>query len=605
MIRIITVFLIALSFAVHGQTYKTVTGVLNDSTTLIRSGTYTANLDNRYAQIQDGLISGGEATIGIGSVTIDTAKYRINKVNYQSLPRTFTGIANSESGTQYYILVYGKTDNTLDTLQGVQDTIATIPTKPNGTVAINTVLVGDGGVESSVPDLTGYVSTTTNQTISGDKYFTNNVFNGKNRGFWMSGISSFATGISSQRTIPTDPSTDGEILYLQTNSIPRFRIFKNGNVGIGSYTLVDNGNLLQVRGNVNITGSYLINGSPINSGTVTNVSALTLGTTGTDLSSSVANSTTTPVITLNVPTASATNRGALSSTDWTTFNNKQSTVSFTTIGATPNANGGSISSGVITLQPANASFGGLVTTGTQSFAGAKTFNSTVQSTNFGAGIAPSTSTFLNLGVPTTAASSLRIPYGVAPTTPVTGDIWGLTTGTRLQRFDGTNTKDFIFDKTNFQFVGTGVRALTSNQTGDLAATTPILETYTTDTDVITALLAATYSPTAILTPASSKVFYKGQLYYASGSLYFATADNVALKTDATRTQISLASGNGASTTITIPHGLSYTPFVVVQAGNTASAGITYTDADATNISIYYTVAPANGTNNLRYKIILK
>ena len=57
-------------------------------------------------------------------------------------------------------------------------------------------------------------------------------------------------------------------------------------------------------------------------GTVTSVAALTLGTTGTDLSSSVATGTTTPVITLNVPTASATNRGALSAADWTTFNNK-------------------------------------------------------------------------------------------------------------------------------------------------------------------------------------------------------------------------------------------------------------------------------------------
>lgn len=57
-------------------------------------------------------------------------------------------------------------------------------------------------------------------------------------------------------------------------------------------------------------------------GTVTSVAALTLGTTGTDLSSTVANGTTTPVITLNVPTASATNRGALSSTDWSTFNSK-------------------------------------------------------------------------------------------------------------------------------------------------------------------------------------------------------------------------------------------------------------------------------------------
>lgn len=59
------------------------------------------------------------------------------------------------------------------------------------------------------------------------------------------------------------------------------------------------------------------------SGTVTSVAALTLGTTGTDLTSSVATGTTTPIITLNVPTASASNRGALLAADWTTFNNKQ------------------------------------------------------------------------------------------------------------------------------------------------------------------------------------------------------------------------------------------------------------------------------------------
>ena len=64
----------------------------------------------------------------------------------------------------------------------------------------------------------------------------------------------------------------------------------------------------------------------VGSGTVTNVSALTLGTSGTDLSSSVANPTTTPVITLNVPTASASNRGALSAADWSTFNGKENAI---------------------------------------------------------------------------------------------------------------------------------------------------------------------------------------------------------------------------------------------------------------------------------------
>jgi hypothetical protein len=62
---------------------------------------------------------------------------------------------------------------------------------------------------------------------------------------------------------------------------------------------------------------------------------LTLGTSGADLSSTVATGTTTPVITLNVPTASAANRGALSSADWTTFNSKvPSTRSLTINGTT-------------------------------------------------------------------------------------------------------------------------------------------------------------------------------------------------------------------------------------------------------------------------------
>ena len=72
------------------------------------------------------------------------------------------------------------------------------------------------------------------------------------------------------------------------------------------------------------------NGKSNTNGTVTSVAALTLGTTGTDLSSTVATGTTTPVITLQVPTASATNRGALSSADWTTFNGKAPSVTYTT-----------------------------------------------------------------------------------------------------------------------------------------------------------------------------------------------------------------------------------------------------------------------------------
>lgn len=59
-----------------------------------------------------------------------------------------------------------------------------------------------------------------------------------------------------------------------------------------------------------------------NVGTVTSV-GLALGTSGTDANISNSPITSTGEITLNLPTASATNRGLLSNGDWTTFNSKQ------------------------------------------------------------------------------------------------------------------------------------------------------------------------------------------------------------------------------------------------------------------------------------------
>ncbi len=107
------------------------------------------------------------------------------------------------------------------------------------------------------------------------------------------------------------------------------------------------------------------NGYTTNVGTVTSVAALTIGTTGTDVSSAVATSTTTPVITLNIPTASASNRGALSSTDWSTFNGKaaanqtmfigttsvtinRSSASLSLAGVSIDGNAGTVTSGVYT-----------------------------------------------------------------------------------------------------------------------------------------------------------------------------------------------------------------------------------------------------------------
>jgi hypothetical protein len=73
------------------------------------------------------------------------------------------------------------------------------------------------------------------------------------------------------------------------------------------------------------------------------------------------------------------------SVDTTTY---QGAISLGAIGITPNANAASLVGSILNLQPADASFGGVVTTGTQTFAGAKTFSSdiVVNGVNIGRGV---------------------------------------------------------------------------------------------------------------------------------------------------------------------------------------------------------------------------
>jgi hypothetical protein len=99
----------------------------------------------------------------------------------------------------------------------------------------------------------------------------------------------------------------------------------------GSIKLVEGSNITLTTTGTGADGIITI-ASTGGGGTVTSVAALTLGTSGTDLTSSVANGTTTPVITLNVPDASATARGVITTSPQTIAGDK--TFTGTTSGIT-------------------------------------------------------------------------------------------------------------------------------------------------------------------------------------------------------------------------------------------------------------------------------
>lgn len=84
---------------------------------------------------------------------------------------------------------------------------------------------------------------------------------------------------------------------------------------------------------------------------------------------------------LSIPVATTSANGYLASADWTTFNNKQIALNILAVGVTPNVAGMSLVGPNFNLEAASASFPGVVSTGTQSFAGDKTFTGTIVASN--------------------------------------------------------------------------------------------------------------------------------------------------------------------------------------------------------------------------------
>ncbi|MDO8336233.1 MAG: hypothetical protein Q7T74_05655, partial [Candidatus Saccharibacteria bacterium] len=112
------------------------------------------------------------------------------------------------------------------------------------------------------------------------------------------------------------------------------------------------------------------------------------------------------------------------------------------IGAVPNANGASIASNTLTLQPADASFGGVVTTGAQTIAGAKTFNGAGSFTAAGTGLAVTNNATIGGTLTVTGTSTfngaLVIGDAVGDTVTVNSGAWTFANDTTVALNGGVN-----------------------------------------------------------------------------------------------------------------------------------------------------------------------
>ena len=133
-----------------------------------------------------------------------------------------------------------------------------------------------------------------------------------------------ASGVSNPEGITNGTTVDQ---YFTSIPVPQTSLLITDRLAVRIYVITsgrtitlhtENGNLCEVLTTFT-TGLTALNGF------TQQVQNLAVGTSGTDFAISSATDTHT----FNLPTASATNRGALSSADWSTFNSKQNALGYT------------------------------------------------------------------------------------------------------------------------------------------------------------------------------------------------------------------------------------------------------------------------------------
>jgi Repeat of unknown function (DUF5907) len=317
---------------------------------------------------------------------------------------TISGTITDESAGTVFRLAYS---NGTDTIQGAA-TLIYDPTynmslevaganEENGGLWVrNTSASNDGASSLILYNATGF-------NYGAVRYYNSTATSAV---FGLTADSTFFAGIGNAGGTTAGMSVRGSLLTLGTQNIPRLSLLADGGVqwtGIttASFPAVSTADncvlaydktLQKLRISENAGAFVDVVGG--GSGTVTSVAV-----SSTDLSVSGSPITTSGTITLNVANDAITNAklanvatqtfkgrttgGAGDPEDLTVAQAKtllnltgtnSGDVTLSAIGSTPNANGATLTGQALNLEPASASFGGIITTGTQTIAGDKTLN---------------------------------------------------------------------------------------------------------------------------------------------------------------------------------------------------------------------------------------
>ena len=239
-----------------------------------------------------------------------------------------------------------------------------------------------------------------------------------------------------------------------------------------------------------LTGTTLA--SNVVNSSLTSVGTLTSGTIS--LTTNISTSGTLKAGAITYPNTAGTNGQVLTSNgagnaSWIS----PTTVSVGTISSTSNANGATITSGVLNLTPADETNGGIVTNGTQIFAGLKTFNDGINyikvssspnldqsntTSNAGAGGTSQWQSFTAgvTGILSSVEWRMNTPLIPSAAAPVTIKIYNGegNSGTLLATVNGSTPSDLIHVYVLFDLSSSNIKVI-SGQLYTIQLTTPTVQ----------------------------------------------------------------------------------------------------------------------------------